>query len=211
VIWRAWGKNMHQKRKAPQDMRGCFRVDTEIPGLCCLFRLDQQLAFDPYLTCTPSFLLSQTARRDQFDSGSGLTTNRANQTTPRDSNFAFDVSCSPQPAARYRPSSPLSNRLVWMSPSVSGQLAPPGCVENCRLQHLTETRVSISLRRLRSPQRPQELPFLRRRAAALDFNRTAVLLNANTCGIGCRPSASHACVAYSGGRHWRLPPRPELR
>jgi hypothetical protein len=28
--------------------------------------------FDPYLTCIPSFLLSQTAWRDQFDSGSGL-------------------------------------------------------------------------------------------------------------------------------------------
>jgi len=79
----------------------------EIPGLCHLIRLDQQLAFDPCLTCTPCVPLAQTARRDQSDSGSGLTTNRANQTTPRDSNFAFDVSCSPQPAARFRPLPPL--------------------------------------------------------------------------------------------------------
>ena len=109
------------KSKSPAGCGACFRVDTEIPGLCCLFRLDQQLAFDPYLTCTPSFLLSQTARRDQFDSGSGLTTNRANQTTPRDSNFAFDVSCSPQPAARYRPLPPLDDLASRVSPSVSSK------------------------------------------------------------------------------------------
>ena len=168
----------------------------EIPGLCHLIRLDQQLAFDPCLTCTPCVPLAQTARRDQSDSGSGLTTNRANQTTPRDSNFAFNVSCSPQPAARYRPSSSLCNRLVWMSPSASDRLASTG---------LSKTAVFDVDENLRSHRAAwacdpcsvsQELPSLRTRAAALSFNRIAVLLNANTAVLASNLSASHACVAY---------------
>ena len=168
----------------------------EIPGLCHLIRLDQQFAFDPCLTCTPCVPLAQTARRDQSDSGSGLTTNRANQTTPRDSNFAFDVSCSPQPAARFRPLPPLQVSRPRCRRQRSNRLASTG---------LSKTAVFDVDENLRSHRAAwacdpcsvsQELPSLGTRAAALSFNRIAVLLNANTAVLASNLSASHACVAY---------------
>ena len=109
------------------------------------------------------------------------------------------------------PHRPSTIVLVWMSPSASGQLAPTGDVEDCRLQRLTETCASIIVAGTAVLATISRTFVPEKEAAALGFNRTAVLLNANTCGVGCRPSATHACIAYFGGRHWRLPPRPRLR
>jgi hypothetical protein len=70
-------------------------------------------------------------------------------------------------------------------------------VENRRLRRLTKTRVLIVAAWACDPcSVSQELPSLRTRAAALSFNRIAVLLNANTAVLASNLSASHACVAY---------------
>jgi len=183
----------------------------EIPGLCHLIRLDQQFAFDPCLTCTPCVPLAQTARRDQSDSGSGLTTNRANQTTPRDSNFAFNVSCSPQPAARYRPSSSLCNRLVWMSPSASDRLASTGLSKTAVFdvdENLRSHRCCMGLRPL---QRLPRTAVLRNEGCRPQFQQDCGPAECQHCRAGVQPFGFACLRRVLDGWYWRLPPRPRLR
>ena len=141
----------------------------------------------------------------------GLTTNRANQTTPRDSNFAFNVSCSPHPAARYRPLSSLYNRWSGCRRQRPIDSRQPDCRKPPSSTFDENSRSHRCCMGLRPLQRFPRTAVLESEGCRPQFQQDCGPAECQHCRAGCQPSASHACVAYLVIGYWRLPPRPRLR
>lgn len=117
-------------------MVDCFFVQTsEIPRLSQPVLLDQQLAYDPYLTCTPSFPCGPLGAINLIRAP-GSPTNRENRLTPRDLILAFAISCSPQPAARYRPLRSLT--------TLGSRVSPAQLYNLCDLHRISAPETDVS-------------------------------------------------------------------